>query len=122
MNVLGNQLIVSQLADDPTLFLSDAEQIPVAINLVSHFSEASGLQLNLKKCELMAIHGHTEAQLFNIQLKNEVRYLGIVITKDPKIREKNNLLDNMKKSQNVLNKWLQRDISIFGRIILQKSE
>ncbi len=46
LNVLGTQLLISQLTDDTTLFLSDAEQIPVAINLVSHFQS---LQLNLKK-------------------------------------------------------------------------
>lgn len=122
MNVLGSQLIISQLADDTTLFLSNAEQISVAINLVSHFSNASGLQLNLKKCELMAIHNHTETQLFNIPVKNEVKYLGVVISKDPKDREKANLMDNLIKSQKILNLWVQRDLSIFGRIVLQKSE
>ncbi len=97
LNVLGTRVLISQLADDSTLFLSDAEQIPVAINLVSRFSKASGLQLNLKKCELIALHNHAESHLFNIPLKNEIKYLGIVITKDPKIREKRNLIDNMKK-------------------------
>ncbi len=97
LNVLGTQLLISQLTDDTTLFLSDAEQIPVAINLVSHFSKASGLQLNLKKSELMALHNHAESHLFNIYLKNVIKYLGIVISKDPKIREKRNLIDNMKK-------------------------
>ncbi len=41
LNVLGTQLLISQLTDDTTLFLSDAEQIPVAINLVSHFSKSA---------------------------------------------------------------------------------
>ncbi len=122
LNVLGTRVLISQLADDSTPFLSDAEQIPVAINLVSHFSKASGLQLNLKKCELIALHNHAESHLFNIPLKNEIKYLGIVITKDPKIREKRNLIDNMKKSQNILNMWVQRDISIFGRILIQSQK
>ncbi len=70
----------------------------------------------------MALHNHAESHLFNIPLKNEIKYLGIVITKDPKIREKRNLIENMKKSQNILHMWVQRDISIYGRIIIQKSE
>ncbi len=49
----------------------------------------------------MALHNHAESHLFNIPLKTEIKYLGIVITKDPKIREKRNLIDNMKKSQNI---------------------
>ncbi len=89
---------------------------------MSHFSKASGLQLNLEKCELMALHNHAESHLFNIPLKNEIKYLGIVITKDPKIREKRNLIENMKKGQNILNMWVHRDISIFGRFLIQKSE
>jgi len=99
LNVLGSELLTSQLADDTTLFLRDAEQIPAAINLVSHFSKASGLKLNLKKCELMAVHNRTESHLFNIPLKNEVKYLGIVITKDAKTRGKTNLADNITKCQ-----------------------
>lgn len=55
-NVLGSQLLVSQLADDTTLFLSDVQQIPGAINQVSHSSKAYGLKLNFKKCELMVLH------------------------------------------------------------------
>ncbi len=49
----------------------------------------------------MALHNHAESHLFNIPLKTEITYLGIAITKDPKIREKRNLIDNMKKSQNI---------------------
>ncbi len=46
LNVLGTPVLKSRLADDTTQFLSDAEQIPVAINLVSHFSKSSGLKLS----------------------------------------------------------------------------
>ncbi len=50
----------------------------------------------------MALHNHAESHLFNIPLKTEIKYLGIVITKDPKIREKRNLIDNMKKKSKYL--------------------
>lgn len=66
----------------------------------------------------MALHNHTETQLFNIPVKNEVKFLGVVISKDPKVREKINLIDNMIKSQNILNLWVQKDLSIFGTIVL----
>ncbi len=56
LNVMGHSFIVSQLADDTTLFLKNEAQIPKALEVISSFSESSGLHLNLKKCELMAIH------------------------------------------------------------------
>lgn len=46
---------VHQLADDATLFLKDLSQIPLAIDLINIFSVASGLCLNIKKCELLAL-------------------------------------------------------------------
>ncbi len=70
----------------------------------------------------MALHDHTESQLFSIPLKNEVKYLGIVITKDPKIRDKINLIIWKKPKYLKCMGWKKRDISIFGRILIQKSE
>ena len=62
----------------------------------------------------MAIHDHPLGDLYNIPVKNEVKYLGVVITKDRKIREELNLEVGIKKSKAILNSWLQRDLSIFG--------
>ncbi len=45
------------------------------------FSEASGLWLNMSKCELLAIDDHTSISLYNIPVKNEIIYLGIWLSK-----------------------------------------
>lgn len=55
ISVADRQIKISQLADDTTLFLREASQIPLSIELIKDFSKASGLYLNLRKCELMAI-------------------------------------------------------------------
>lgn len=47
LDVFGTELIISQLADD-TLFLKNHKQVPVIIDKIELFSEASGLTLNLK--------------------------------------------------------------------------
>ncbi len=119
LNVMGHSFIVSQLADDTT---KNEAQIPKALEVISSFSESSGLQLNLKKCELMAIHDHPLTSIAGIPIKNEVKYLGITISKDLKYREKTNFEDILKKSKTILHTWLQRDLSIFGRISLSKME
>lgn len=58
LNVMGNPFFISQLADDTTLFWMNATEILKALNVIFLFSKASGLYLNLKECELMAIHDH----------------------------------------------------------------
>lgn len=70
LNVFGRQLIISQLADDTVIFLKDQFQIDKAIKLVNLFSKASGLDLNLNKCKLLAIHGSELDSLCNIPLKH----------------------------------------------------
>lgn len=54
-SVTGKEMILSQLADDTTLFLKDLSQIPPSIDLMNTFSAASGLCLNINKCELLAL-------------------------------------------------------------------
>ncbi len=74
LNVFGKTLAISQLADDTTLFLQNKDQIPLAISLVNSFCKASGLQLNLNKCVLLALHPIQELSLYNIPVKEMVKY------------------------------------------------
>lgn len=74
------------LADDTTLFLKDLSQIPLAIDLINTFSVASGLCLNIKKCELLALKFCNISSICNIPIVDSVTYLGIVITKNGEAR------------------------------------
>lgn len=60
--------------------------------------------------------------MFNLPVKKCVKYLGIHICKDHKERQQLNFSSKLKKSKTILNLWLQRDISILGRILLTKVE
>lgn len=51
ISIAGTDLFISQLADDTALFLRDASQIPIALSSLQSFSNASGLLLNINKCE-----------------------------------------------------------------------
>lgn len=122
ITVAGREITISQVADDTTLFLKDPAQIPKAINLVNQFSKASGLCLNIQKCELMSIKSSNDSFLYDIPLKNEVNYLGIVITKDNTSRCQLNFDPIIDKTRKKFNHWLQRDLSLNGRVLLAKSE
>lgn len=94
----------------------------MAVKVIERFSLASGLYLNLSKCELMSIHNCSESSLYNIPVKNDIRYLGIWITKSSDTSEKKNIQDNIDKCGKTLNSWLQRDLTLFGRTMLTKIE
>lgn len=86
ISVAGRDVFISQLADDTTLFLKDASQIPVALNCINDFSLASGLRLNINKCELLAVRNCDVNSICNIMVKEEVKYLGLTISKNQKSR------------------------------------
>ncbi len=56
ISVLGREMKISQLADDTTLFLKDESQVSKSLDLIYNCSCASGLKLNVSKCEIMPVH------------------------------------------------------------------
>ncbi|XDV39802.1 hypothetical protein PO909_008989 [Leuciscus waleckii] len=122
INIDGKQILISQLADDTTLFLKNKDEIPVILQRMRLFSQASGLTLNLNKCELLSIHDSSETMLYNIPVKKEVRYLGIWVSKDSRTSNNKNIQKPIEKSRKILNNWLQRDLTLFGRSLLTKTE
>ncbi len=89
ITIFSKEIRISQLADDTVLFLRDKEQLPPTFQLVNEFSGASGLMLNVTKCEIMCLYDSNEKMLCNIPIKNNIKYLGIHITKDLTERDKN---------------------------------
>lgn len=122
ISLIGKELIITQLADDTTLFLQNEHQISDAVEAVKEFSKASGLYLNLNKCELMAIKECSKSDIFNIPIRNEILYLGILVTKDQRRRISLNFNPIILKTQKKINQWLLRDLSLRGRVLITKAE
>ncbi len=72
--------IITQFADDTTLFLKNENQIITALDSMNQFSKASGVVLNINKCEILALHEQPAPSISNINVKTEVKYLGITVT------------------------------------------
>lgn len=119
IEILGKEFIISQFADDTALFLRN-NMVSKVINKIGFFSKASGLTLNLRKCELLVVHGSNLNSIANIPVKNKVKYLGLVITKNVHDGEDLNITPRVKTVQKVLNHWLTQDLSKLGRILLSK--
>lgn len=122
IRIADKQILISQLADDTTLFLQDVNQIAVALKYIQIFSKASGLSLNLSKCELMSIKECNLSEICNIKIRNQISYLGIIITKNELERGSLNFNPIIETTKKKLNMWLQRDLSLKGRILLSKAE
>lgn len=91
---------------------------PAALGPVKVFSRASGSDLNINKCELMAIKECSSGSISNIHVKNEVRYLGVIMTKNQQRRTCLNLDAIIQKTQSRLNQCLRRDLSLRGRVLI----
>ena len=70
----------------------------------------------------MSLFDTDDEYICNIPLKKSVKYLGIDVTKDMLTRQQLNFPPRLKKTKTIMNMWLQRDLSIFGRILLTKAE
>jgi len=84
--IANREIMISQLADDKALFLRDASQVSVALSTTQSFSKASGLSLNLNKCDLLLVNDCTVTSVCNIPVRSSVTYLGVQIAKDKKSR------------------------------------
>lgn len=96
--------------------------MPIAIKTIELFSAASGLCLNLKKCELFSLKESDTSQICNIPIKDKITYLGITIMKNEEERCSENFNSISDKTKKKLNQWLQRDLSLKGRVLLTKAE
>ncbi len=72
ISIAGRVISLSQPADDTTLFLQDRHQIKVAIKLLDELSAASGLKLNLSKCDLLPIKTCNDKEISGIPVKSKI--------------------------------------------------
>lgn len=118
ISIADRDIIISQLADDTTLFLKNSCQAPIAIKTIESFSAAPGLCLNLNKCEIFLLKDCNIQHVANIPVKEKVTYIGITIVKNEEERCSENLSLIIDKRSKKFNQWLQRNLSLKGRMLL----
>lgn len=122
INALGTEFKLSQFADDTAIFLKNKFEVPVIIRYIEAFTAVSGLKMNLEKSVLFPLKDCSLLQIEGIPVKHQITYLGVVICKNEKQRSQLNFDPIIEKTKKKLNLWLMRDISIFGRVLLSKTE
>uniref|UniRef100_A0A3P9JF49 Reverse transcriptase domain-containing protein n=1 Tax=Oryzias latipes TaxID=8090 RepID=A0A3P9JF49_ORYLA len=122
ISIFEKQYKISQFADDTALLLKDDAEVVKALNRIQLFSKASGLKLNISKCEILPVHSCQHQTIEAIRVVHEVKYLGVLLSKNTLRREEVNITNRLFDMKKSLSRWLTRDLTVFGRNLLTKAE
>lgn len=114
---------IGQLADDTTLFLKDENSLRESLNVFESFSKCSGLKLNKTKTEIFYL-GNTnhKPNTYGLSLAGDTfKSLGIYFSKDDLKVQNLNFEEKFLKFKHILNLWMQRDLSLKGKITILKT-
>ena len=125
IQIEDTEFIISQLADDTSLFLENNSSLIAALHLLDQFSTCSGLKLNKNKTEIFYL-GNTNHRPNanidpNLKISTHFKSLGIYFHKEIEEMICRNLEERYKAFKSVLNMWYQRDLSLKGKITVLKS-
>ena len=113
-----------QMADDTTVFLSDAISLHRTLGILFLFSKAAGLKLNRVKTEALWVgvkQCHKRKPYGIVWKEDRVFSLGIWYCSDPRVADKLNFEARYDSMCKLLNMWSQRDLSLKGKITVIKS-
>ena len=124
INLFGNELKLSQFADDTNLFCADLISVQKAFNIVSDFGKMAGLRLNVKKTKAIWLGKWANKKSNPLEIKwmrSPVKILGVHFSYDEKNNNDLNFNLKLRKLQTRLDMWRARDLTLFGRVLIIKS-
>ncbi len=121
-------VLLSQFADDNTLFLDGSISYVNAMDVLEQFGNISGLKLNYDKTQGMWI-GRSRTKNDSLgdigwlnKTTDRIKILGVYFSS---YCEASKLLENwepkIQKMNNIIRSWKQRDLTIIGKICVLKS-
>ncbi len=119
--------LISQLADDTTLFLRDEQSVRNVMDVTDRFYNQSGLRLNKQKCEVFMLGNcgqcnNSPTAIGGVKCtKGPFKALGIFFSKDRKEMLDKNFNERLCKFRTALNIWKQRNLTLRGKITVIKS-
>jgi hypothetical protein len=112
-----------QMADDTTVFVEDQNSLDNIFKLLRLFEQYAGLKLNKNKTEAMWVGKDINNQTTPLEIKwvKQVHSLGVFFSYDTDSVVLKNFMDRAKEFKRVLDMWLQRNLSLIGKIAVLKS-
>ena len=124
IKVFGNEIKLSQFADDTTLFNTDLASLEKALKIVDDLGKLAGLSLNVKKTKAIWLGRWASNKNRPLGIKwfhGPVKILGIHFSYDDKGNNELNFNQKIPKLQTKLDMWSSRDLTLFGRTMILKS-
>ncbi|CAC5416070.1 unnamed protein product [Mytilus coruscus] len=110
-----------QHADDTTVTVSDKKSIDEVFNVFQLYGKCSGAKMNRQKSEIMPIGKgcmtENEQNCHGLKIcENEILLLGVYIGKNEHVCNELNWRGKLNKIKMLLNMWIQRKLTIHGRV------
>lgn len=110
---------IAMYAGDILLFLGDtSKSLLKAMRIVELFGSFTGLEINWEKSELLPIDPISEPIVYEMPqlvIVDALKYLGIVMTKDPNQYISKNLIPLLTKFKQKIGIWKRFPLSVAGR-------
>ncbi len=122
VKVNNEEVKISLLADDTTLFLKDINSLKNALDTMEMFMKCSGLKINKDKTQTLQI-GKKDWDLKQFKLKSaksEIYTLGTWFYKDPQMTNISNIAKKIEEFEGVLEYWKHKHLTILEKIKVLK--
>ena len=122
VKINGNEVKLSQFADDMTLFVRDPLSVSNVMKMLSDFQRVLGLEINPQKCSIMWMGPSRDRRdpLCGVEAIQKIKILGVWFSATMSCKD-DNVAPIMKRIRNSMNSWSQRSLTIKGRIVITKS-
>ena len=110
-------------ADDITAALNSQGDAKWLLACIKEFGKCSGLKTNVTKSEGMWLDAKKNCtrQLFQIKWSSTIILLGINVGYNVQVLEEKNYRGKINKIKQKLNIWKQRNLTIYGNILIIKA-
>lgn len=120
-----NRHIISQYADDTTLFLRDGSSLERSMEVIEEFSQVAGLSVNVDKSQGLKVHSQTVLGTRGsaIQWKDSIEVLGLEFNaiEEGENRSLGYFDKYIEKMQGICNRWSKRAVSLKGKVTILNS-
>ena len=129
IKVFGQEIKISQYADDTTLILDGSnEAFTSSLQVLDDFRKISGLKLNDKKTEVLWIGANKGSGVILCPekdfkwVKKKVKALGVWFSTNPEEVTGVNFSEKQMKITNCLSCWENRRLSLMGKITVKEPD
>ena len=117
-----NEVKISLLADDTTIFMRDITSLQIAMNVMYMFKQSSGLKINKSKTKILQVGKKDwKVHYFKMQDVDKIYSLGTWFYKSTDEINAVNYEYKFKQFEGVLQRWKNRNLTVLERIKIVKT-